>query len=600
MKILAKETRRMIWQNLGNVLLFELLYRGICLPVYLRLANRVLRWTLGIAGYSYLTASNFAGFLGCPWTLPALLVVGMIGIFLIFVESCALITAFLGLACQKKLTPFGIFWGGLHGAAHEIGKRNGRLVLVLIFHYGFTNLLPAARCLSHTRPVNFVIQEIAATGWLFWALAAVLLFGAIKTLPVVFAGFECIGNQTDYPVARLKSCERMAGRKMQVAALLTLCNLVTAFIFVAVYLLAVFVIAVLVVLFAERNLAMAILLFVTERIEWGVLFTSSIFLVMVDFGALATMYNYYGNSETGAKVHDMEVSLKDSTVQKRAVILAAVIGTSAFLYIFDVIYHGFARREAIMGKTQITAHRGSSRMAPENTMAAIRTSLEELADYVELDVQMTKDQVVVLGHDATLKRVAGINRTIASMTWEELKELDVGSWFSSEFAGERIPSLEDVLDFCKGKIHLNVEIKNVGPDSLLPEKVVRLIRERGMEEQCVLTSTSLDYLERIKRLAPEVKTGYILSAAYGDFYFEERADFISIRASFVNRQVVELAHEQGMGVHVWTVNAKSEIERMRMIGVDNLITDYPVLAREILYREEATETLVEYLQMVFQ
>ena len=290
MKILAKETRRMIWQNLGNVLLFELLYRGICLPVYLRLANRVLRWTLGIAGYSYLTASNFAGFLGCPWTLPALLVVGMIGIFLIFVESCALITAFLGLACQKKLTPFGIFWGGLHGAAHEIGKRNGRLVLVLIFHYGFTNLLPAARCLSHTRPVNFVIQEIAATGWLFWALAAVLLFGAIKTLPVVFAGFECIGNQTDYPVARLKSCERMAGRKMQVAALLTLCNLVTAFIFVAVYLLAVFVIAVLVVLFAERNLAMAILLFVTERIEWGVLFTSSIFLVMVDFGALATMY----------------------------------------------------------------------------------------------------------------------------------------------------------------------------------------------------------------------------------------------------------------------------------------------------------------------
>lgn len=68
----------MIWQNLGNVLLFELLYRGICLPVYLRLANRVLRWTLGIAGYSYLTASNFAGFLGCPWTLPALLVVGIL------------------------------------------------------------------------------------------------------------------------------------------------------------------------------------------------------------------------------------------------------------------------------------------------------------------------------------------------------------------------------------------------------------------------------------------------------------------------------------------------------------------------------------------
>lgn len=98
MKILAKETGRMIRRNLGNVLLFELLYRGIWLPVYLRLANQVLRWALGMAGYSYLTASNLAGFLVCPWTIPALLVIAMAGLFLIFLESSVLITAFLGLA----------------------------------------------------------------------------------------------------------------------------------------------------------------------------------------------------------------------------------------------------------------------------------------------------------------------------------------------------------------------------------------------------------------------------------------------------------------------------------------------------------------------
>lgn len=590
----------MIWQNLGNVLLFELLYRGICLPVYLRLANRVLRWTLMMAGYSYLTASNLAGFFACPYTMPALLMIGMGGVFLVFLETCALITAFLGLACQQKLTPFGIFWGGLHKAAHEIGRRNGRLVLVLVLHYGLINLLPAARCLSHIRPMNFVIQEMAATGWIPWMMAVVLLLGAVKTLPVVFVGFECIGNQEDYPTAQKKSNHMMKGRSRQVAALLTLCNLSTALICVAAYLLAVFGAAVTVVLFAERNMAMAVLLFVTERIEWVVIFAGSIFLVLADFGALAAMYHCYGNPVSGFESNGPADSAGDSVVQKRAVILAAVIGASTFLYVFDVIYHGFARTETIMGKTQITAHRGSSRTAPENTLAAIQASVEELADYVELDVQMTKDQVVVLGHDATLKRVAGINSTIASMTWEELEGLEVGSWFSPEFSGERIPRLEEALDFCKGKIHLNVEIKNVGPDSLLPEKVVRLIREQGMAEQCVITSTSLDYLERVKRLAPEFKTGYILSAAYGDFYFEERADFISIRASFVNRQVVERAHEQGMGVHVWTVNTKSEIERMRMIGVDNLITDNPVLAREILYREEATETLFEYLQMVLQ
>lgn len=233
-------------------------------------------------------------------------------------------------------------------------------------------------------------------------------------------------------------------------------------------------------------------------------------------------------------------------------------------------------------------------------MAAIAAAIEEMADYVELDVQLTKDDVMVLGHDATLKRVAGVNRPIASLTWEDLQELEVGSWFSPEFAGEPIPMLEEALDFCKGKIYLNIEIKNLGKESQLPERVVRLIREKGMEEQCVVTSTSLGYLERVKLLAPELRTGYILSAAYGDFYFEERADFISIRASFVNRQMVERAHARGMAVHAWTVNSKSEMERLRLMEVDNLITDYPVLAREIIYREEATETLVEYLRLVFQ
>ena len=127
-----------------------------------------------------------------------------------------------------------------------------------------------------------------------------------------------------------------------------------------------------------------------------------------------------------------------------------------------------------------------------------------------------------------------------------------------------------------------------------------LILENGMEEQCVVSSTSLGYLERVKLLDPKLRTGYILSAAYGDFYFEEKADFISIRASFVNRQMVERAHARGMTVHAWTVNSKSEMERLRLMEVDNLITDYPVLAREIIYREEATETLLEYLQMVFR
>ncbi len=249
---------------------------------------------------------------------------------------------------------------------------------------------------------------------------------------------------------------------------------------------------------------------------------------------------------------------------------------------------------------QITAHRGSSREAPENTMAAMSKAIDDLADYVEIDVQETKDGVVVLGHDISLKRVSGINRTISSYTFEELQHLDVGKWFSDDFEGERIPSLEETMKLCKGRININIEIKDLGRGSELPDKVFELIEKYQMKEQCVVTSVRLPYLTRIKELDPEIRTGYIISAAYGDYYSSDAIDFISLRSSFVSERLVEAAHKKGKAVHAWTVNNKSEMERMKMLGVDNIITDYPVLAREIVYRKAATESLMEYLRLVLK
>ena len=118
-----------------------------------------------------------------------------------------------------------------------------------------------------------------------------------------------------------------------------------------------------------------------------------------------------------------------------------------------------------------------------------------------------------------------------------------------------------------------------------------------MEEQCVISSVRLSYLQRVKEACPELRTGYILPAAYGRYYENEYVDFISIRSSLVTRRLVEAAHEAGRAVHVWTVNSRADLEAMRLLGVDNLITDYPARAREILYEETAPGTLLDYLWM---
>lgn len=219
-----------------------------------------------------------------------------------------------------------------------------------------------------------------------------------------------------------------------------------------------------------------------------------------------------------------------------------------------------------------------------------------MADFAEIDVQETADGELIVFHDRTLKRMAGDARAVASMTLSELSRVDVGLRFSQEFEGTAIPTLSEALEAARGRLKLNIELKNLGAASDLPEKAAACIRESGLSRQCVVTSTSLDYLRRIKSAAPEIHTGYIASAAYGAYYQDEAVDFVSLLSSSVSRRLVETVHECGKEVHVWTVNRKSELERVKLLGVDNVITDNPILARETLYAEENAEHLLERLR----
>lgn len=600
MKILAKETWQIVKLNFKNVLLFEFLYRAITLPVFLRFANRGLRFALKMAGYSYLTAGNIGIFLIQPWTIASILVVGSVGTMLLILEIAGLITAFEGSAYGQRLTPLHILWGGLQKVADETGRKNLKLCGIVLLHYFLMNLFPIWRALTHLKPVNFVMQELLQGTWTCLLFAVVLIVCALAAIPGLFVCYGCMVEQKSFRDSMARSRKLLCRHRIKSVGLLVCCNLAVVFLTIASYLLSVFAAAVFVVVFTDKNLAMAVLLAVSDKLELLILFIGGILLVVVNFGALSVMYYQYGNRRYHESRWDFSYPAKGTESRRRMGTILAIILASGLFYIFDLVHSGSALSDEILVETQITAHRGSSKTAPENTVAAIEVAIGELADFVELDVQMTSDGVVVLGHDANLKRVAGVNRAISSLTFEELRRLDVGSWFSDQYAGERIPTLVEVMELCKGKISLNIEIKNVGKDSALPEAVVGLILENGMEEQCVVTSTSLNYLKQVKELAPELRTGYIISAAYGDFYSNEAVDFISIRSSFVNESLVEKTHAKGKTIHAWTVNSKSEMERLRMLGVDNLITDYPVLAREIIYREEATETLMEYLRLVFR
>ena len=223
----------------------------------------------------------------------------------------------------------------------------------------------------------------------------------------------------------------------------------------------------------------------------------------------------------------------------------------------------------------ITAHRGSSLKAPENTISALEQAIADGADYAEIDVQSTADGVVILMHDADLMRLAAIDRKIEEIRYEELGKIDIGSWFSKEFSTERIATLEEVLRLCRGRIKLNIELKYNRLDPELAEKVGKLIQSNSFDKNCVITSLNYPQLKKFKALFPEIKIGLTVFQALGDFT-ENEVDFLSVDAAQASSRLVKDAQQNGKQIHVWTVNDLQTALLMIEVGVDNIITDKPV------------------------
>ena len=246
----------------------------------------------------------------------------------------------------------------------------------------------------------------------------------------------------------------------------------------------------------------------------------------------------------------------------------------------------------------VTAHRGSSARAPQNTISAFEAAIEDKADYAELDVQETKDGVVVVIHDSNLRHVGGVDANIWDLNYSELQEIDVGSSFSPEFAGEKVPTLDEVIDVTKGKIKLNIELKISGHEKNLVEKTVQIVEARGIQDECVLSSFDYNALQEVRALNPDLQIGMIITYVIGD-YAKLDVDFYSVEPNLVlTKKFVRDAHDDNKEVHIWTLSPKADVSGYVDLGVDNIINDDPVMIRELLH-EKQNRSKIEKLTTKF-
>lgn len=236
------------------------------------------------------------------------------------------------------------------------------------------------------------------------------------------------------------------------------------------------------------------------------------------------------------------------------------------------IYFNTASVISNLGTVTVTAHRGDSAHAPDNTMSSLLGAIANKADYSELDVQETKDGVVILTHDTNLRRSAGVNKNIWELTYAEVEKLDVGSHFSPKFAEEKIPTLESIMKAANKKIKLNIEIKSNGHDKHLTDSVVKLIDDNHFVNQCVVTSFDYNVLQKVKKLDPKIKTGYIIFRNVEDVN-SLNVDFFSVNQSIATPNLIKKIHKNHKAIYVWTVNDTKTMKKFIDLGVDSIITD---------------------------
>jgi glycerophosphoryl diester phosphodiesterase len=243
----------------------------------------------------------------------------------------------------------------------------------------------------------------------------------------------------------------------------------------------------------------------------------------------------------------------------------------------------------------VISHRGANRLAPENTLAAFNKALEFGVDGFENDVHMTADGRLVVCHDDKVDRTSNGTGAICEKSFDELRALDFGGWFSPEFAGEKIPSLEEFFDLCGSLKVINVEIKRA-PDgnTASAPAVVRMAKEMGVFDKLIVSSFEMDMLQACLAEDPQARVCF-LYAPDREEACEAIADDPDAFAKkhglyayhpfimLVSEDYIEACHKAGLVVNPWTVNQDHAIEMLIEWGADGIITDEPELAMQLVY-----------------
>lgn len=603
MKNFMKSTKA-FFRPFVHVTIFELLIKLLMTAVGAPFLALILKLTMKAAKLSYLTDENLFVYLRNPVTLLALLIILFCTAFFSLVELSALTGCYACSINKKHMNAVGMFRTGFK--AFKKAFRGSGIVNFMLFML----IMPFAQFSIASgiflAPLMPILQTIFRHISNRAAIAAYILLQILFVILIAGKAYSLhYLVLTDKPFHECvkKSQKTISGEKHKMLMFIFAWS-ITMLASIAVLTFGISFVAVLFIKgFTKPDAAFHASLKVLAYAGRVVTAVSAFFAAPA---VMCMLTGKFLNDTAETEKIKLPDTSKDKKNRKATAAVIAGLLTVAllanFTYLRGVYKGNINLNTGILIPTQITAHRGFSTAAPENTLAAFQAALDSDADYIELDVQLTKDGELVVFHDETIERTTDGKGKISSYTYEELQQFSAGSWFSKdgEFADERIPLLSEVLELCDNDIMLNIEIKRHGNVSAVAEKVVELIQEYDLRKSCYVSSFSYPALKAVKKLDPKIKTALIANLATSTSYAQlKNIDAVSMNYIFVNKSIVNTAHLNGKKVFVWTVDRPSDMHKMITLGVDNIITNRPDTAADVIYSKNIGETILTILNRIF-
>lgn len=599
MSSLIGGTVRIFLRSWKQLVLTDIVYKVIAFVLLTPLAGGFCRLLVGLSGSPVLSDVDILFLFLGPVGWICAISVGVLWLGIVALEQASLTGIICAKTADKNLGPVGAVRFAFANAWPVIRVTARIVALTLLTATPFLGLAAAACfALLTDYDINYYLKEKPPVFGVSVGIGVILILALVVLLLRLFTGWffalPLVLFEDVSPRDALKSSTRRSHGHRRTLLVWVVGWFLTM---TALSALATGIVAVLgrsLIPNSDSLRVLALAVGVTMLL-WFVVSLAVNLLGTSAFAAI--LYNLYWElgregSADGLRPNVVEQIADNSSFQmtRKQLVAGGIVAVVAAVAVGALALQGVRLEDAV----KIMAHRGSSKAAPENTVAAIRKAIEEGADWVEIDVQETADGEVVVFHDSDFMKLARLDLKIWDATMDDLKNIDIGSRFAPEFRDERVPTLAKVLDECKGKTRVNIELKYYGHDVQLEQRVADIVESRKMASDVLVMSLKMDGVRKMKSIRPDWKVGLLMSASVGDLKKVE-ADFLAVNVRFTDRRLIRIAHDTGKEVYVWTVNDAPTMSAMMSRGVDGLLTDKPALARSVLEqraRMSAPERLV--------